>query len=434
VISSQQIRRERWSLWTLLPWLVFSVSLLLQGRAYGFDDKGAARVLTFAGQQLANTAERLSPTLSPKAALPDSSWTTVLNTDPLAWTQGFFPGALWLKFEEERNPIWFSRADAFTRILEGQKYNRQSHDLGFKLMTSYGQAYRLTGDPYYRDVLLVAAESLASRFSPVVGVIKCCDWNPDWQFPLVIDTMMNLELLLWASDNGGQPEWRSMAVSHALKTLNDAVRQNGSTYHVVDYDPSTGEVRFKGTFQGYADESTWSRGQAWAIYGFTMVYRFTGDARMLDAARQTADYYLSSLPADMVPNWDFDAPSQQKDSSAAAAVASALLELSQFMGPANGGRYRDAALQMLDALSAAYFAEGSSSPGLLLHATGHYLAGQELDTTLIYADYYFQEAVMRYHSMLALRDAGTDRGSPAEGAVGGVAPSPRPPAPREPVR
>jgi len=370
---------------------------------------------------LAITAERLPRTLSPKAALANGSWTTVLNTDPIAWTQGFFPGALWLKFEEEPNPVWLVRADAFTRILEGQRYNRQSHDLGFKLMTSYGRAYRLTGDPYYRDVLLVAAESLASRFSPVVGVIKCCDWNPDWQFPLVIDTMMNLELLLWASDNGGQPEWRSIAVSHALKTFNDTVRNNGSTYHVVDYDPSSGEVRFKGTFQGYADESTWSRGQAWAIYGFTMVYRFTGDARMLDAARQTADYYLSSLPADMVPNWDFDAPSQQKDSSAAAAVASALFELSRFMGPANGGRYRDAALQMLDSLSAGpYFAEGSSSPGLLLHAVGHHPAGQELDTTLIYGDYYFQEAVMRYHSMLGSPSGGTDGGSPAGGTDGGV--------------
>jgi lysophospholipase L1-like esterase len=405
--------------------ILCSLSLALAQRAYAFDDVAAARVLTFAGQQLANTAQQLPPTLSPKAARSDGSWTTVSNTDAVGWTQGFFPGAMWLKFDELVDPDWRSRADTWTRPLEGQKYNRQTHDLGFKLMTSFGQAYRLTGDPYYRDVLLVAAESLASRFNPLVGIIKCCDWNPDWQLPLVIDTMMNLELLLWAADNGGQPEWRSMAVSHALKTINDAVRSNGSTYHVVDYNPSSGAIRFQGTFQGYADWSTWSRGQAWAIYGFTVVYRFTGDARMLEAARLTADYYLSLLPADMVPNWDFDAPSQQKDTSAAAAVASALFELAQLIGPVDGGPYRDAALRMLDALSAApYFAEGSNAPGLLLHAVGHYPAGHEVDTTLIYGDYYFQEAVMRYRSMpasadggLARRDGGSSRGD------GGMLPS-----------
>ena len=369
-------------------------------RARAFDDADAVRVIGFARSQLAATTREMpGSSYSPKAARADGTWTTVSNTDAVAWTQGFFPGSMWLMFQVSAEPLWRDRADRWTRPLEGQKTNRQTHDLGFKLFLSFGQAYQLTGDSYYRGVLLTAAESLASRYRSRFGIIDCCDWNRDWDTPLVTDTMVNIELLLWAAANGGRAELRTMALNHALATYRDAVRPDGSTFHYVDYNSSTGGIRSKGTFQGYSAGSTWARGHAWTIYGFTMVYRYTRDARMLEAARKVTDWYLDHLPADMVPNWDFDAPSQEKDSSAAAIVASALLELSALESDATrAARYRTAALRMLDSLvSPAYFAEGTNSPGLLLHGVGHLPAGQEIDTTLIYGDYYLLEAVLRFN-------------------------------------
>lgn len=368
-------------------------------RAWAFSDADAVKVIGFARTQLADTTREMpDQTYSPKAGLSNGTWSRVRNTDLIAWTQGFFPGSMWFMFQVGSEPLWRDRADRWTRALELQKTNRQTHDLGFKMFLSFGNAYRLTGDPYYRGVLLTSAESLASRYNSTVGIISCCDWNPNWQVPLVTDTMMNIELLLWASQNGGRAEWRTMALNHALKTLKDAVRADGSSFHYVDYS-TTGAIRSKGTYQGYSASSTWARGHVWLMYGFTMVYRYTGDTRMLDAARKVTDWYLAHLPSDMVPNWDFNAPSMSKDSSAAAAAASALLELSTLDPDATRkARYRDAALRTLDSLvSPAYFAEGTNSPGLLLHGVGNYPAGQEINTTLIYGDYYFLEAVLRFN-------------------------------------
>ncbi len=334
----------------------------------------------------------------PRSTDSTGKWITNLNTEPVAWTQGFFPGNLWFMFEHSRDPLWRSAADVWTRNLEVQKTNTQTHDLGFKMWNSFGTAYRVTREPYYRDVVLAAAESLASRYRPAAQVISTGDWNPDWKLPMVVDTMINLELLFWASENGGRPEWKQLALSHALTTLREIVRPNGSTYHVVDFDPGTGAVRFKKTYQGAADESTWSRGQVWAFYGFIMAYRYSKDARMLEAARKTADYYLSRLPSNGVPNWDFDSNLQSPDSSAAAAAASALLELATFETiPANSTRYRDAALNMLSTLATpAYLSSGTANRGLLLHGVGHLPAGKEVDVSLIYGDYYYLEAVLRY--------------------------------------
>ncbi|MCY1020622.1 glycoside hydrolase family 88 protein [Pyxidicoccus sp. MSG2] len=374
--------------------------LVLVPRAEAFSDADAVKVIGFARSQLADTTvEMPDATWSPKAGQSDGTWSRRRNTDLIEWTQGFFPGSMWFMFQVGSEPLWRDRADRWTRTLELQKTNRQTHDLGFKLFLSFGNAYRLTGDTYYRDVLLTAAESLASRYNSQVGIISCCDWNSAWQVPLVTDTMMNLELLLWASQNGGRPEWRTMAVNHALKTLQDAVRADGSSFHYVDYSRTTGAIRSRGTYQGYSASSTWARGHVWLIYGYTMVYRYTGDTRMLDAARKVTDWYLARLPADMVPNWDFNAPTLSKDSSAAAAAASALLELSSLETDATRRtRYRDAALRTLDSLvSSAYFAEGTNSPGLLLHGVGNFPAGKEINTTLIYGDYYFLEAVLRFN-------------------------------------
>jgi unsaturated chondroitin disaccharide hydrolase len=389
--------------------LVGCLCVLAAGPARAFDTATADRVLQFAQQQLNLTATNPAiPTNQYPKASTDGTWRLVPNTARVDWVQGFFPGQLWFMYEQGRESLWRTRADAWTRELELQKSHpditQLTHDLGFKFMTSFGNAYRLTGEDSYRQVLLTAAGSLARRYNPTVGVIDCCDWNSRWTVPLVIDTMMNLELLFWAARNGGEPAWKDMALSHALKTSADMIRDDGGTWHVVDYNTSGGIIR-KETFQGYSNDSTWARGQAWAIHGFTMAYRYTRDSRMLRAARRVTEYYLARLPPDSVPNWDFDAPAdqQQKDSSAAAIVASALLELSTFVtDPAVARRYRDAALAMLDSLSSpAYLAAGTSSPGILLHGVAFYRTrinprGEDIDKSLIYGDYYFVEAVLRF--------------------------------------
>ena len=384
------------------------VALVASSAAQAMNDGAAQEAIAFAAARLAAEAARSTPLQSPNFTKADGTWVHVANTDVFGWTQGFFPGANWLAWDLTHDAAAKSRAVSWTRALEVQKTNTQTHDLGFKLFLSFGHAFQATGDPYYKDVLLTAAASLATRYDPTIGAIICCDWNPDWHRPTVVDTMMNLELLLWASQNGGQAAWKDMAVNHALKTLADTVRDDGSTFHVVDY-LSDGSIAFRGTSQGYSNSSTWTRGQAWAIYGFTTVYRYTRDARMLAAAKKVTDYYLTRLGSDPVPNWDFDAPSLHKDSSAGAAVASALFELSGYVGSADALRYRAAATQMLDALaSPAYLAKGTSSQSALRWAVGNLPGNEQIDVGLIYGDYYFLEALSR-------RPA--DPPAPADGGV-----------------
>jgi unsaturated chondroitin disaccharide hydrolase len=391
--------------------LVGGLCLLAAAPASAFDDAAADRVLQTAQQKLRATAsDPQIPTNQYPKATTNGPWRLVSNTANFDWVQGFFPGQLWLMYEQGRDPFWRTKADAWTRNLEVQKSNtdiRQlTHDLGFKFMTSFGQAYRLTGDDYYRQVMLTAATSLARRFNSTVGVIDCCDWNDGtWHVPMVTDTMMNLELLFWGARNGGNAAWNDMALRHALKTASDMVRADGGTFHVVDYSTS-GTILSRGTYQGYSDSSTWARGQAWAIYGFTMAYRYTRDPRMLQTAQKVTDYYLARLPADSIPNWDFNAPAdqQQKDSSAAAIVASALQELSRYVSdPVVAQRYRSAALVTLDSLSSpAYLAPTTGgSPGILLHGVAFYKTkikptGEDIDKSLIYSDYFFVEAVSRF--------------------------------------
>jgi hypothetical protein len=226
----------------------------------------------FAQQQLANTVTEIgNPTRYAQYTLEDGTWET---TSASRWTSGFFPGSLWYMYEATGDTRWREWAETWTAGLEGEKNDTGTHDVGFKIFSSFGHGYRLTGNDAYRAVVLQAARSLATRFNPTVGCIKSWDWG-QWKdrFPVIIDNMMNLELLLWASKNGGESAWYDMAVSHALQTMKNHVRADGSTYHVVEYDSSTGEVIERVTHQGYADASTWARGQSWGIYGFTMVYR-----------------------------------------------------------------------------------------------------------------------------------------------------------------
>jgi len=349
----------------------------------------------FAGDQLARTTQTLRNTQYPITTDASGKWKT---TSASGWTSGFFPGSLWLLYEQSKNPVWKTRAQTGQRHLEREKTNRGTHDLGFMLFTSFGNGHRLTGDDRYRRVLLAAAGSLATRYNPVVGAIKSWESKPA-EFPVIIDSLMNLEMLFWASTHGGQSAWRDLAIQHARRVRRDHVRPDGSTVHVVTYHPATGAVVKKTTAQGKSAESTWSRGQAWGIYGFTMVYRETRDRSFLQTARKLADYFVRNLPGDSVPYWDFRDTSADgpRDSSAAAIAASGLLELARLEPDASHrARYFAAAEKMLSALaSPAYLAKGTPSRALLLHGTYNKNAG-DFDTGTIWGDYYFLEALLRY--------------------------------------
>jgi hypothetical protein len=356
------------------------------------------RVWQFARQQLRRTATEWNDTIKyPRFAGPDGKWVT----SPIQyWTSGFFPGCLWFAFEQSKDPFFRAAAMRWTEGLESLQYFRDHHDVGFMIFCSYGNGYRLTKNKQYKDVILQAARTLMTRYNPTVGCIKSWD-KRKWPYPVIIDNMMNLELLYWASQNGGTQDMYDAAFSHAVKTMQNHFRPDYSSYHVLSYDTTTGGVLSKGTNQGYADSSCWARGQAWAIYGFTMSYRYTKDPRFLHTAQRSADYFISHLPAEYVPYWDFQAPgipNEPRDVSAAAIASSALFELAQYGDETRlKNKYREAAEKMLSSLcSAPYLAEGTSSPAILNHSVGSKPANAEVDVSVIYADYYFLEAMLRY--------------------------------------
>jgi len=345
--------------------------------------------------------QALPDTLFPRTTNPDGS----LRTNTSAWwTSGFFPGSLWLLYEWTDDPFWKERAVARTRAVEREKLNASDHDIGFKLYCSYGNGLRLTGDTSYVPVLLTAARTLLTRFDPRVGCIRSWGAHPDTTQPylVIVDNMMNLELLFWATRQTGDSTFFDVAVTHADTTLANHFRPDGSSYHVLEYDPRTGEVLKKRTAQGYADESAWARGQAWGLYGYTMAYRETGFPRYLDQARRTAHFILThpNLPYDKIPYWDFDAPDipdTYRDASAGAIMASALYELSGFVDDSLRTVYRNAAETMLRSLSTEpYRAEpGTNNHFLLKHGVGNLPSQSEVDVPLSYADYYYLEALLR---------------------------------------
>jgi rhamnogalacturonyl hydrolase YesR len=338
------------------------------------------------------------------------------------WTGGFWPGNLWYLYEYAQDTVWKNQAIRWTESLEKNQYNTEHHDLGFMMYCSYGNAYRITKNEAYKKVLIQSAKSLATRFNPAVGCIE--SWNSRlswdgktmWHFPVIIDNLMNLELLFFASKVTGDPYYKQIAITHAETTMKNHVRPDFSTYHVVNYDTVSGKVLQQETCQGYADNSTWARGQAWAIYGYTMVFRETRDQRFLTLAKNLADFYINhpNLPKDKIPYWDFNANQPgytplwkhstrnqlsyiPRDASAAAVVASALFELSSYLGP-SGKAYRNFAEASLESLrSPAYLAtEGTNAHFLLKHCVGSLPHGAEIDVPLVYADYYFLEALLRY--------------------------------------
>lgn len=326
----------------------------------------------------------------------------VVTSNMKWWCSGFFPGTCWYTYMLSGNDEVYSLALSQTeRMLDVDAYFRD-HDIGFQLMCSAGLAYRNTGEQKYLDAIRRGAELLAARYSEITGVIR--SWNLH-SYPVIIDNMMNLELLTFAAEKFDVPQWKEIAMSHADITMKNHFREDYSSYHMVDYNPDNGEILVKRTVQGYNDESAWSRGQSWGLYGYTMMYRETGEERYLTHAENIAEYLLPMLADRPVPAWDFDAPadmSDQDDASAAAVIASALIELSTLT------KNKDFSLKCLSQAEATlnalaspeYLAEKGEIGGFILkHSCGFYLKDSEVDVPLTYADYYFLEALHRYKSL-----------------------------------
>lgn len=321
------------------------------------------------------------------------------------WTSGFFPGTMFYMYDLTGDKKWLDYGVKYTETLDSIKFLKWHHDVGFMIYCSYGNALRVTNNEAYKDVIIEAAKSLSTRFRPVPGVIQ--SWDEDrgwqgtrgWECPVIIDNMMNLEMLFEATKYSGDSTFHKIAVSHADVTLANHFRPDWSSYHVIDYDKTTdGHVRNKHTAQGYAHESAWARGQAWAIYGFTVCYRYTKDQRYLDLVDNVYKYVFNhkNLPADMVPYWDFDAPNipnEPRDASAAAIIASALYEAAEYGHP----EYRETADKIMKSLSSPSFLAlvGTNGNFALMHSTGSIPHGHEIDVPLNYADYYYLEALTR---------------------------------------
>ncbi|WP_297970639.1 alginate lyase family protein [uncultured Bacteroides sp.] len=321
---------------------------------------------------------------------------------PHDWCSGFFPGSLWQMYAYTHDDFWRQQAISNTWLIEESKWHKGTHDLGFMMNNSFGKAYQLTGERSYKDVVLQSARTLITRYSSKVKSIRSWDHNRDkWKYPVIIDNLMNLEMLFWATQETGDSIFWKIAVNHANTTMKNHFRPDYSSFHVVDYDPETGEVRARQTAQGYADDSFWSRGQAWGLYGYTMCYRFTKNPAYLQQARHIADFFfgLPNLPEDLIPYWDMKAPgipNVPHDASAGAIMASALYELCGYVSTEDSKRYRAIADKIVDSLNQHYRAESGTTYGfLLLHSTGHHPAGSEIDVPLNYADYYYLEALTR---------------------------------------
>ncbi len=324
------------------------------------------------------------------------------------WTVGFWPGILWYNYEQTKNEANKRNAVYYTELLKSLILeNAYDHDLGFQIFSSYGNGYKLTANDTYKQIVINAAETLATLFNPKVGTMLSWPREVDngnfAPHNTIIDNMINLELLYWAAKNGNNKELAQIATIHAETTMKNHFREDGSCYHVALYDTDTGDFIKGVTHQGYNDKSMWARGQAWAIYGYTFVYRETGDKKFLRFAEKVTDIYLSRLPDDYIPYWDFDAPNipnEPKDASAAAIVASALIELSQLEDKSHkSNEYLNAAIKMLKELSSERYQSRETNNAFLMHSTGHLPKGYEIDASIVYADYYYKEALTRLRRM-----------------------------------
>lgn len=331
----------------------------------------------------------------------------LITSDSKWWTSGFFPGVLWYLYEATGDTLLKEYACDYTSRVEKEKYNKGNHDVGFMLYCSFGNGYRLTGNEKYKQVLLKGAESLSTRYKDHIGVIRSWDFNRAvWQYPVIIDNMMNLELLEWASKNSDNSRFDAIARSHADVTLKNHFRPDYSCWHVVSYDTITGQPEKKHTRQGYSHESSWSRGEAWALYGYVMMYRETQQKHYLAHAKKVANYILTHprMPEDGIPYWDYDAPDipdTYRDASAGAIMASAFIELSTMIqGELSRKCLMMAETQLKTLTSPEYLAEpGTNGNFILKHSVGSLMEHSEVDVPLTYADYYYVEALLRYRKV-----------------------------------
>jgi len=323
-------------------------------------------------------------------------WTSINKTD---WMSGFFPGILWYIYENTGDKNIGEQARKWTQSIEKQKFQIHHHDIGFMMFCSFGNALRLKPDPRDIPVLMQSANSAITRYNPKVGTIKSWNFKPN-DHPTIIDNMMNLELLTWASRQSKDPIYKDIAIKHAETSIKHHFRPDYSSYHVVLYDSTTGEVIKRHTAQGFSDDSRWARGQAWGLYGYVMMYRETGKKEFLEQGKKISDLFINLLPADTIPFWDFDAPDQPnavKDASSAAVAAAGLLELSLLVkNPAQSRKYYNAGVKLLNALSTSkYLADKDQYECILLHSAYHVPKKYEVDVNISYADYYYLEALAR---------------------------------------
>ncbi len=359
--------------------------------------------LELAAHQYKLLAKNTPPDVMPRNYNPKEK--KLVTSDIRWWTSGFFPGTLWNIYHYTRDSAIRLEAEKRLAIIEKNKFHKDDHDLGFMIYCPFGNAYRITGKEEYRDVIYTASETLIKRYRPIIHSIQSWDSSNHFRCPVIIDNMMNLEMLCWTSDEQREPKYKVIAIDHTDATIKNHYRPDHSSYHVVDYDLQTGRVIKKVTAQGFADESAWARGQSWGLYGFVVMYRFTNEEKYLQQARDIAAFLLDhpNMPKDKVPYWDYNAtdiPNTYRDVSAAAILASALLELGQFTEGGEQKKYVSTARVILESLSgSAYRSKKGANGGFLLkHSVGSLPHNSEVDVSLTYADYYFIEALLRYQS------------------------------------
>ncbi|MBQ8060357.1 MAG: glycoside hydrolase family 88 protein [Bacteroidales bacterium] len=384
--------------------ILFLVPLLFIGGCKDSKESMDAltdRVFTLASTQYPILAKSLPQDKTPRTLNENGG---LVTADIGWWCSGFFPGNLWLVYEYTGDEALKDLAIQQTHKLDSLIVKTKTdHDIGFQLNCSFGNALRLTGDNQWSAMLHEGAKVLAARFSPTTGVIR--SWNHNgggkWEFPVIIDNMMNLELLMRFGDDS----LKQIALTHARTTIKNHFRPDGTSYHLVDYDPETGAVRLKQTVQGLSDDSAWARGNAWGLYGYTMMYELSKEADMLSKAEDIARTLLPKFPEDGIPFWDFDSPdipNDLRDASAGAIIASALIKLSTLTADSGlkGQCLKVAEQQLRTLASPEYLAAPGELCGFLLkHSVGHKLAGSEVDVPLTYADYYFLEALLRFRSV-----------------------------------
>lgn len=328
--------------------------------------------------------------------------------DASDWTSGFFAGSLWLLYENSADSFFLKEAQKYTLLTEHLQYKTNSHDIGFIIYSAYGNGYRLTHNNEYKNVIISASKTMIKPFNPRVGGIRCSDFNHERsQCPILIDNIVTLEMLLFSAENTNDTTFLPIAISQTDLTTKWLVRSNRSCYNVVSFDSITGVPHAWQAQQGYSPESVWARGQSWALYGYTMMYRLTKKPRYLKIAQEIANYLISqpNMPKDCIPYWDFESPNipnEMRDASSAAIMASALIELSTFVSLPIQKKYLDTAEKQIRTLTSDKYLSKVDTNGnfILKHSVGNYPNNNQIDVPLLFADYYYIEALIRLKKIL----------------------------------